>query len=740
MTDAFNNVKLCSYLFAADSYENGKKIIDSFIPLIESTIYIMGEKEISFLDLQNRINELYCTDIPKATLKNLLKHLSAEKKITIERNRLKIIDGIFDSEYYNSMDRKGQEVNDLFLDFREYLLNVHNIKITVEESKKSICSFVFTHCYDLSDFIDRSIKPELSLEEDDTPISYLCEFLFECRSNKKKSYNAFLRLYKGAVQATLLRFNPKRIKSLQTMNFKINKAILDSNFVMRVLDIQDEYESIASQETIRIMQRKGIELIVLPESLLEISSSIKSFLHDLEPYTHHTREYLQHQTIRTSGLLSAYQRGKGRVKLLELSKISILKEKLQSDFNITILDDEFEINEKHKNDIEDLIKAKDKYGYGYKQAAHDIALVYYCRSLRKKITDIFSEVKEWVLTSDIKLTFWNQNNCKGVQECITEGQFSNLLWFESPKEDNVGLANTMVALSTKVSVDSISYYDFINKMQWFKEENKDNEEVLDNLALIFACDCMTTTDIKRINEDQSNVNKIINEKVEVLRKQKELEVLKLKENKDENDKLKLGLRKSKLETKEQKLLGELTKCDAKIFLNASELIRIKQKRKDTVRIKATKRASGRVLGIIMFSVLAATALLMWWLLPKIIFKLTEYPVDFFIPEWLCNILLTIALTGMLTFIASAAIVIFTSEVLGFKGVLKYIKNKIYNSMLVKRGLPKDIKFEDFDDYMRDIDKEIEETNKNVNEFNIKKQDIEHELKHVRMDLDGINDL
>ena len=66
MLDAFDNLKLCSYLFVADSFDNGEKIINSFVPLIES-ILIQSETKtnISFLALQNSINEIYKLYIQK---------------------------------------------------------------------------------------------------------------------------------------------------------------------------------------------------------------------------------------------------------------------------------------------------------------------------------------------------------------------------------------------------------------------------------------------------------------------------------------------------------------------------------------------------------------------------------------------------------------------------------------------------------------------------------------------------
>lgn len=556
MIGTYDNLKLCSYLFVADKFDNSEKIFESFSPIIESLLVNLGNQPyISFMALQEKIDEIYTTRIPKATLKMLLNNLKAEGKIKINNSRIYINGEMLDSQYFNERNKKEQELNELFLGFRQFLL-MKNIKITLDEAKQIICKYIFTHCFDLVDFIGHSAKPDQTEEEDLQYISYICEYLCKCKSDGKVLYTAFLRLYKGTVQSTLLNFYPEKIESLQNLNLQIDKVILDSNFIMRILDIQTEIEGQMAQETIYALNSLNVELVVLPQTIEEVSMSIKRFLSESAPYLQSSSEYFGNQHIRMSGLLAAIQRGKTRTNLMELSKPSILKEKLVSAYGICVIHEEDNVPIDLAEEIDSLISSKGIDSYGMKQATHDMLLINYCRQNRKKGIDSFTDARIWVLTNDMKLTYWNQNNSSGIQECITESQLSNLLWIQTPKEDNAGLINTMVALANRELINTTKFYEFINKMQVYKQLNN-NPSAIDNISLIFACDCLTMNDISRISDDDHEIDNVIKEKMEIIRKDREENELLLQQSSDENAKLKVELKIYKLMIEKEELLKKI---------------------------------------------------------------------------------------------------------------------------------------------------------------------------------------
>lgn len=738
MTGAFDNLKLCSYLFAADTFDDGNKIFESFRPIIESVLVQVGKPNISFLALQEKIDEIYNTTIPKATLKTLLDSLRTEGKIKLEKNHIYINGEMLNSQYFDERDKKEHELNDLFLGYREFLL-IREVKITSDEAKQSICKYIFTHCYDLADFIKRSIKPEQTEDENSNHISYLCEFLFYCKINNTALYSAFLRLYKGAVQSTLLNFNPEKIKSLQNLNLNIKKVILDTNFLMRILDIQTELEGQMAQETIRLLKAQNVELVVLPQTLDEIRVSIKTFLAESEPYSQDAKVYYKHQQIRMSGLLSALQRGKSRTFLLELSKHSILKKQLEIELEICVLNEDDKRSECLEDEIQSLIATKAKDGYGLKQATHDLSLISYCRRNRNKHIDVFTEAECWVLTNDIKLTYWNQKNCDGIQECITESQLSNLLWLQTPKEDNAGLSNTMITLANRELINSSKFFNFIDKMHVYRETIINSPAAIDNLSLIFACDCLATVDIQRITDNDSGISDVISEKAEVIRQVNEDKDLVLSQNFDENAKLKLELKISGLVVRRQDVLKKIEDNKYNQEHKDTEIHKLQEERESTFKIEKLRINAGRGLAIIITGIIILMIVTFKLLLvnkPMISTIFNRIDVLNF-PEWIKSVLLTIVITLVISVILFLLTAYITGTPMNPKELFNYFKEKLLRRLINYRNMPIELQSVNIAMKKESIEISITELKEQVCTLKEQKQDLIYILERVDRELVGL---
>lgn len=739
MTSAYDNLKLCSYMFAADSFDNCQKIFDSFSPLLESILVGSGSRTIAFLALKNKIDEIYNTKIPSATLHYLLDKLRHEGKIKIDKNYIYINGEMFDARYFQQRDEKEQQATNLFLSFREFMIE-HNEEITFEQAKEYLCLYIFTHCFDLAGFIGGLTRPEQNENENSLHVSLLCDFIIDCRANKHSLYDTFLKLYKGAVQSTLLNFNPEKIKELQRDNLQISKVILDSNFVMRILDIQTELEGKMARETLVALKTLGIEIIVLQQSIEEIKQSIKAFLNEMEPYAPHLSEFAGHKNIRTCGLLSAMSRGKSRTELLELTRQSNLRPILEEVHEILIVDD-YETPEKIDAEVKSLVDAKAKESYNDKQAIHDLALIYYCRINRSKHIDSFSDAKCWVLTNDIKLTYWNQKNHDKFEECITEGQLSNLIWLQQPKEDNLGLINTMVALANKEQIDPGKFHQFIDKMQMYKESVKNKKTETDNLSLIYACDCFTTSDVKRINEEEDGITPIINEKVAFIRKEQEEQSLKLLRSNDENASLKLKLIISEMELQKETYEKEIKENALQKEKIKSEKKELSETRDASFIVDKIKKKSGRVLttsiiiGLVFLAILAhviPSAL-------KAVLETFQILDAQNMPEWAKSTLLEVAIFvggSIITFIIST---LATGRWMSLKDLYAYYSERIYLRSIKKQGFdPTNWSFcVEIADKRNEIEKRLHEQKKIEIRIDEILQSLEIKIKKIERDISDL---
>lgn len=519
LADITTNIRLCAYYFTSESFNRGDKIIDSFIPLIEAVMRSYPEKRVfSFVDLKSTINNMFEVNMPSATLDNLLSIMKSKGIISVDKHkhvsRMKL-----DGDYWCRRDNIEAEIAALFSAFRDFLNN-KGIDISQNEAKDIVCNYIFTYSFELSDFVSGLID-KVDLNDNEREVTYLehlCEFLFLEKERNSSHYQAFVKLYEGAIQTSLLNFLPNQIADTKIEEFCVTDVILDTNFLMRILDIQTEIECRSALETLDLLKSLKVNLIVLEQTVQEVGTSIKSFLEDSDGYLPYTRKYLSKQHIRSTGLLDAIMRGAtSKTELLELSSYEKLKEEIQHKKIKVIEGEYFQIPD---IEIQSLVAFKNRCSYTDVLAKHDLSLISYCREHRDKHADTLDSAKWWVLTNDFKLTYWNQKNkMYALHECITEAQMSNLLWLSKQKTYNNGLSNTMVTLANNHLLSPSELGSFAIKMHKINEQSKGDSKALDKLSIVYASDCITDCDVRRVNADEQDLMDYVDEKAQQITKE-----------------------------------------------------------------------------------------------------------------------------------------------------------------------------------------------------------------------------
>lgn len=88
-----------------------------------------------------------------------------------------------------------------------------------------------------------------------------------------------------------------------------SNIILDTNFILRMLDLQTEFDGVVTKETLTILKKEDTRFFVLEQTLDEIIRSIKKFLSESAPNTVYTNKYLKNSQIRMTGFWEAARRG-----------------------------------------------------------------------------------------------------------------------------------------------------------------------------------------------------------------------------------------------------------------------------------------------------------------------------------------------------------------------------------------------------------------------------------------------
>ncbi|NLI54283.1 MAG: hypothetical protein GX417_08135 [Clostridiales bacterium] len=515
-----NNQKLVSYLTAAEAFNEGKNIYDSLLPLVESILITKSDAlHISFLALQQEINNAYHLSIPKTTLRFLLSRLNQQGKIVFSDNRTIFpVKNELNRVFWENHDKRELNIEDFFIEFSNFLLQ-KNIEVEFQEIKEQCCLWIFMHSIELAGFVSKGKLNINPLDYDEwihTP--QLIQFLLLINSKKTTLFETFLLIYNGALQASLLNFEPQQIDNICESGISLPNVILDTNFILRILNLQSEFDVAAANETLNSLQNGDTTFYILEQTIEEIQTSIRKFLTDIQPYTIYTNKYFRNTRIQMSGFWDAYRRGVSKTNFLELANRENLIDAIRSLFKVTFVND-FNDENISSEDITSLITSKNRNGYSEKSARHDLALIEYCRKQRRKKIRIASDIDWWVLTNDERLSYWNQYNCGEYQECLTEVQLSNLLWLHRKRNPSNGLMQTIVSLSCNTSVSYQGVTCFASKIDTYKESHKDDTSKLDKLAILLASNTLTAEDIQKINAEEDALDAMIDEKM--LQKQME---------------------------------------------------------------------------------------------------------------------------------------------------------------------------------------------------------------------------
>ena len=556
-----DNLKLVSYVAAADAFDKSKNIFYGFLPMVESIIVLFLDKySISFLFLQQKINETYQVNIPKETLRYLIDILVEQKKVRfISRKTIIPIKENITTISYEANENNRNAIEDLFLEFQGYLIEKGH-QVSLAEVRDNICSWVYLHSYDLADFIEN--EPNLSHSSQLTSLtnewkysSDLIFFLIQSKKNNKEYFRSFVRLFDGAVQTTLLNFTPKIIKEVSDSEFKIKNALLDTNFILRLLELQSELDNETAITTWNELSSSGTKFYILSQTIQEASSSIKGFLNEISPYTQQAKEFIGNRQIRTSGFLNAMQNGMTKTDFFELTKENNLRELLESNFDITIIDD-FDDPNLTQDNISSLILFKNKESYDDNLARHDLLLISYCRKQRKHKMNTIIDAQWWVITNDAKLASWNRKNNPNIQECLTETQLTNLTWLQSKKDGSDGLTNTIVILSSRCALNTSDLSTFAKRIDVYKTRNIKSPQKLDSLALVFESSILTTDDIKKINTQEDELQNIINTRVAEIKIKRQQQFLELKEVKSKNNEMSAFIKNLTNDLEYQKIINQ----------------------------------------------------------------------------------------------------------------------------------------------------------------------------------------
>jgi hypothetical protein len=525
LSSAFDNSRLVSFVCIAVAFERGESLDETSLYLVEDVLINLWKGQpLPFQTVIDAVNEIYKVKMYKATLDHLLKKMRLAEKVSYKKGIIKVLKPLHNEILLSEQESIHQDNATLFAEFQTFLSN-KDIDVSADEAKDIICEFIFTHSHELADFFNGSCSRFIDSSSADKYAIELGEFLIDCKIRNSVSYSATQRIYKGAVQASMLNLPHEKVQGINTENDSLpfDNLIIDTNFAMRILGIQAKLECMAAKETFTTLKEQGSSFYILKETLVEISTVINHFLNETAAYSTHHSGITKNVKIRPSGLLAATYNGVTRADLMLLTNLETLSTRLKDEHGI-ILIPSHERFKFRSVDKESLILSKTQQrsysSYGVPQAEHDLTLIEYCKKERNKTFGTFASARWWVLTNDAVLTFWNQQKGKGIQECITEAQISNILWINRKKAESSGLVNAIITVSSRSQTTHMELNKFIERIGYYLAAYKDNPEKCDKVALMIAAGGVTDADVRSVCSDEVEIDELINQKMEQFEREK----------------------------------------------------------------------------------------------------------------------------------------------------------------------------------------------------------------------------
>jgi hypothetical protein len=569
-----NNL-LTSYCFLSALTESNSDLFQGvYIPIVKRALSLynrIGNEYGHDTDIQNLILDEYGISVPIVVLRQILKaienQMSRKEKgktgfSTLENGKSFKIEKFTFLDLEESYKIGERNAKGLQEAFEKYLL-LEEISI---ENVPTFGQFISKNKTKLSSFF----KGELTINGDNFDKTYLhhIDFLEHIEQTNNYFFQIAESVYFGSIVASLF-------ESEIDLNAKfLNDVVyyLDTQIVLKALDLQAEAETKPIIELLNLIKTSGGKLKVLDITCGEISfiinNSIKNF-NNLHP-TSSVNEACLRRNLNKTWLITF--NGNIESKLIELLDLEIV--------NIpTLLKEKFQRTE----DIKELKESRKKTA----NAEHDVYAYLYVREKRGGSLKTFQKAKFWFLTANKTLFNFNirKSEIGNVSEVALPDTLTALLWLQNPTKNlskikSIGL-HELIANTIK---DEIATKELINEFDAsLKSVNTISEE--DYKILISSVAYQSANYIDKVNSlilereiEQFNVeaHKIIEKErkrrasvTETIR----TKVLETKEKIEENEELKTTLKSLENQIKESEsntktqleILSEKLESQSKYF-------------------------------------------------------------------------------------------------------------------------------------------------------------------------------
>jgi len=461
--------------------EHQQDVLEYFVPLVMTATADLCRKEnlahITAERLKEHIASAYSISIPLDTMATLVRRICKKCNFKVFEK------GKSFQAYCNEIVSEIQDKNARIRKFNNLLTSFvafagqRGIIVTENQAKEIFVDLFQSHTIAKANFIldpDIECPAEFAVGIDKGLARPMLHFLIQARKSEPTHFETLRDIF---LATSLIAF----LECTQDINeppslHKKCRVYLDTNFVLRLLDWQTEYETFAAQELFGILKSYGADPYVFSFTLHEVLGA-------LDRHGNDAFELLNRRIARDlgasdfGGITSAILRR--RLTRIEFQKEMEATEETVRRAGIGVLEmaapNKVELDQ---DEVERLVELKreSRYKRGVPEqqledeARHDIAAITLVRQARKERTYSLRQAKVWFLTCDYTLMKANREfhvDQRTLPESMMAPSMTNLLWLASPKKiAEVGVAQFISHLSAGLAFSEgfLRYLDtFIKK-------------------------------------------------------------------------------------------------------------------------------------------------------------------------------------------------------------------------------------------------------------------------------------
>lgn len=468
------------------SWETNKKdIIDSYVPLVCSTIRANGQKKVTKELVQKNLMQNYGINIPLGATESILRRMSKNELLTKEAGEYNVnTDKVYATIKESKRDELNAAFDTLVIELRKYAREQFQVEFSNEDLEAGLIDFFKQNDLDLlfANINGNSVLPPV--KESKKAKYIIAKYITNLQKENPSKFGIVLKLAKGYAIATLITY--EEIQNFSG-NLKDVEIFLDAPIVFNLLGLNGDSNLKLTQELVEILRSNGAKLRIFEVNHGEVIKTIQDAINRLR-----TKNFAITKSSRV--LRTAIRENISSQQLqIKLNQVdSILSQFAIGKMPSPSLNEhefQYQIDEGQLTSmIEELYKKneEDKIPwYKANQIERDVESISNIFKLRKRTqATSLKNSKAILLTSNEIIAFAAKRYERAewpfaslIPVCLTDIFLSTILWSNYPaKNDNLKIKQLISECYDIIELDNkllTKFYEDVKKMH---EESKITDE------------------------------------------------------------------------------------------------------------------------------------------------------------------------------------------------------------------------------------------------------------------------